>query len=123
MDGLSNYDELTDSISLVPLFKNPYNSVRDYAYSELYGPGRTCENLDYGSLDYGDAIIGKKYKLVSRLEYGEDGSEIELPQEFYDLEEDPFEMNDLLKGGEGALDYEMYHNLINLRYQRYVLKN
>lgn len=124
MDSLSNFDNDTDSISLVPLFYDPSIIIRDYTYTEHYGPGHSCDLPDL-ILSYGDAVIGEEFKLISSIEYNTsvEGGEIFLVPEFYNLKDDPFEKNNLLKRGEAELSSYEFANLRDLRLKRYLIKN
>lgn len=75
-----------DGVSLLPYLADPSRqSIRPYIYSEIFGPN--------GSTSYNRlrrAIRNGRYKLIDRR--------TDLEREFYDLETDPFELNDLLQG-------------------------
>lgn len=68
-----------DSKSILPVIKNQLNEIRPWAFSEIFKP--VSDSID------GKAIRNKVYKLI-QFNYGK--------QEFYDLENDPFEAVDLL---------------------------
>ncbi len=72
-----------DSVSLVPLFRNPRGSVRDLAYGERFN-GNSPPYTGHRR-----ALRGERYKLIRTGQNNE---------EFYDLQNDPFELNDLLPG-------------------------
>lgn len=71
-----------DSVSMLPYFRNPNASIREFAYAESYepnGPG------PYTSHDR--SVREARYKLIRQ---------IGVADEFYDLLVDPFETADLM---------------------------
>lgn len=73
----------TDSVSMVPYMADADHSApRDWIFVERFGSNERA--------NYGKAIRDEQYKLI----WFEDGD-----LEFYDLEADRFEANDLLAGG------------------------
>ncbi len=77
-------DLVHDSVSFVPILKNaPDAQQRTYVFSELFHPTRTQVLRQFGQ-----AIRNERYKLI-RLT-------TQQREEFYDLEADPFEQNNLL---------------------------
>ncbi len=78
-------DLVHDSRSIVPLLKNvPDAEQRTYVYTELFHP--TSSSV---SRQFGHAIRNARYKLIRLTTLQHD--------EFYDLETDPFEQNNLLR--------------------------
>lgn len=116
LGGAYTDDYVIDSVSLVPLMENKEKSVRDHTFSEIYGPGYDCTQVDgFINYNYGDAVIEHKYKLLSLYSYSE-GDELTLEhQEMYNLLDDPFERSDLLVDGEEALDDEAAEALVRMR--------
>ena len=76
----------TDSVSLVPYLVDPLReSLRDFAYAELFSPN------GFGTHNrYGQAMRDRRYKLIWDRLAG--------VGELYDLELDPFEQRDLMRG-------------------------
>jgi len=72
-----------DSVSMVPYFRNPTQSIRDTVYTERFSPNGGAPPF----ADHHRAIREQRYKLIRKT-----GS----PDEFYDLESDPFETWNLL---------------------------
>lgn len=119
MDGRPNINKKIDSYSLVPLMKSPSLGLRNYAFSELKGPGRTCDFPARGLIfSYGDALIGEKYKLISPFEYDSSDNVVDLPEEFYNLHDDPFERHNLLHDGEDSMPMIDKIALRNMRNKR-----
>lgn len=74
-----------DSVSMVPYFRNPSLSLRSTVYTETFSPnGGTLPFTEHRR-----AIRDARYKLIRTINQAD---------EFYDLELDPFESNDLLPG-------------------------
>lgn len=77
-------DLVHDSVSIVPILKDLSDAEpRTYVYTELFNPTRT--NVES---QFGQAIRNERYKLIRLTTQQRD--------EFYDLEADPFELNNLL---------------------------
>ncbi|ETW93046.1 MAG: hypothetical protein ETSY1_40960 [Candidatus Entotheonella factor] len=73
-----------DSMSIVPILKDvPDAAQRTYVYTELFHPTRTNVVRQFGY-----AIRNERYKLIRFTTQERD--------EFYDLDADPFEQNNLL---------------------------
>lgn len=73
-----------DSISIVPILKDlPDATSRTYAYTELFHPTSSAVERQFGY-----AIRNARYKLIRLTTLQRD--------EFYNLEVDPFELNNLL---------------------------
>lgn len=72
-----------DSVSMVPYFRNPRQSIRETVYSETFSPNGSIQP----NTDHQRAIRDERYKLIRRS--GES-------DEFFDLWNDPFETADLL---------------------------
>lgn len=71
-----------DSISLTPYFRQPSLALRPWVYTELFSPNGAQPPF----ATHERAIRDARYKLIRRTG---------APDEFYDLELDPFETNDL----------------------------
>lgn len=71
-----------DSISLTPYFRQPSLELRPWVYTELFSPNGAQPPF----ASHERAIRDARYKLIRRTG---------APDEFYDLELDPFETNDL----------------------------
>jgi len=88
-----------DSVSLVPYLKDPsHPSVRKHAFAEKFAPN--------GFGPYGvheQAMRGARYKLIWKP--------LELVGQFYDLEVDPFEQDDLSQGDLSAAQQSAYDEL------------
>ncbi len=83
-DNLLPMDLVHDSMSFAPIIKDlPDAAQRAYAYTELFHPTRN--NV---SRQFGQAIRNERYKLIRLTTLQRD--------EFYDLETDPYEQNNLL---------------------------
>lgn len=97
MGGRPNIMDKFDTVSLVPVMKDFRSTVRDFIFVELKGPNMTCTspdtNIYYG---YGDAFIAGQFKLITRFEYNANNTMKSLPDEFYDVNKDPFELKNLL---------------------------
>ncbi|MEM8709740.1 MAG: sulfatase-like hydrolase/transferase [Planctomycetota bacterium] len=74
-----------DSVSLVPVLRDPSASVRYFVYAESFSDNGGTLPLN----GHQRAVRGERYKLIR--ETGE-------ADEFYDLQSDPFEANNLLPG-------------------------
>lgn len=85
-----------DSKSLQPIIKNIGDSIRPWAFSEIF-------KLTTDSSD-GKSMRNKNYKLI-RFDYG--------AQEFYNLAVDPLESNNLLNGTLTDADISNYNYLCN----------
>jgi arylsulfatase B len=85
-----------DSVSFIPVLQNPYaRSPRDWIYSdEFFGGFAGVETADY-------AMRNERYKLLRF-----DGEE-----EFYDLQVDPFEHNNLMARELSAAQTAEYRSL------------
>lgn len=70
-----------DSVSLVPLFSNPQAQVREFVYGERFNSGGPP------FMGHRRAVRDVRYKLIRTNQNN---------VEFYDLQVDPFETNDLL---------------------------
>lgn len=89
--------EAIHSVSLRPVFENANASVRDFAYADVFGvSGPTQKNLR--------TIRNDRYKYIEDI--------MENTVEFYDLQSDPFENNNLLKA---ELSAEAQQNLASLK--------
>ncbi|MGI9203247.1 MAG: sulfatase/phosphatase domain-containing protein, partial [Woeseiaceae bacterium] len=79
--GVAARDAGVDSVSLAPVLANNQQSVREFAYADVYGPqaGRIV-NLR--------TIRNDRYKLLLDLQND--------TREFYDLSNDPYENRNLL---------------------------
>ncbi|TAH37215.1 MAG: hypothetical protein EYC70_09560 [Planctomycetota bacterium] len=94
-----------DSVSLLPYLRHPHQApLRETVFSELFSGMRVPNTRE------GKAIRNSRYKLIRFTYY---------PEEFYDLEADPFEQDDLLL--HAALDPEQQANLDELRVRLEVL--
>jgi arylsulfatase A-like enzyme len=94
-----------DSVSLVPILHGDDDiTVRDFAYADAFG-------LEMGRYRDQRTIRNVRYKLIYM-------AEIDL-EEFYDLENDPFEQNNLL---EGEIKGEAQENYIALGQQMAALR-
>lgn len=71
-----------DSISMVPYFSRPNLALREWVYSELFSPNGAV--LPFSNHER--AIRDARYKLIRRTGQAD---------QFFDLEIDPFELNDL----------------------------
>ncbi len=77
-----------DSISLVPYLRDPtLDSLRDFAYAEIFKPN----HADSNHTQRFRAVRGTRFKLVR--------DEIGGAERMHDLESDPCEERDLLRGG------------------------
>ena len=85
-----------DSKSLLPIIKNQSDSIRPWAFSEIF-------KLTTDSAD-GKSIRDLQYKLI-RFDYG--------VEEFYDLIADPLENKNLLSGKLNAIEVDRYNYLCN----------
>ncbi len=85
-----------DSKSLFPIIKNQSDSIRPWAFSEIF-------KLTTDSAD-GKSIRDLQYKLI-RFDYG--------VEEFYDLMADPLENKNLLSGKLNAIEVDRYNYLCN----------
>ena len=85
-----------DSKSLLPIIKNQSDSIRPWAFSEIF-------KLTTDSAD-GKSIRDLQYKLI-RFDYG--------VEEFYDLMADPLENKNLLSGKLNAIEVDRYNYLCN----------
>jgi hypothetical protein len=85
-----------DSKSLQPIIKNLSDSVRPWIFSEIF-------KLITDSAD-AKGIRNRNYKLI-KFNYG--------AEEFYNLETDPLETNNLLNGNLTATDIANYNYLCN----------
>jgi hypothetical protein len=73
-----------DSVSMVPYFSNPSASLRDFIYAEGFNNGET-----FPASDHRLAIRNDRFKLIRNYQGG-------ISEELYDMDQDPFEANDLL---------------------------
>ena len=85
-----------DSKSLLPIIKNQSDSIRPWAFSEIF-------KLTTDSAD-GKSIRDLQFKLI-RFDYG--------VEEFYDLIADPLENKNLLSGKLNAIEVDRYNYLCN----------
>ena len=85
-----------DSKSLLPIIKNQSDSIRPWAFSEIF-------KLTTDSAD-GKSIRDLQFKLI-RFDYG--------VEEFYDLMADPLENKNLLSGKLNAIEVDRYNYLCN----------
>ncbi|HJM56763.1 MAG: hypothetical protein CMJ98_06185 [Planctomycetes bacterium] len=76
----------SDSVSLVPYLANTGLSLRSYVYSDRFRPNG--KNVQYTFRTR--AVRDHRYKLIRRLT---------SPDEFYDLQADPYERTNLIAGG------------------------
>lgn len=72
-----------DSVSLLPILHDPAASVREFVYAESFPDNGGSLPLD----GHQRAVRGDRYKLIR---------DMGQPDEFYDLQADPFEANNLL---------------------------
>lgn len=124
-NDVNSKEQENDSYSLKYILENKLNNkIREYVISELEGPnGKSCDNPDFNPpviLKYGKTIINSKYffmylkllnfyyryKLIMLMRF-ENGQYMEDGIEFYDLENDPFEENDLLLSDVGDLEVRL----------------
>ncbi len=84
-----------DSKSILPILKNESSAVRPWAFNEVF-------TIIPGDVD-GKAMRNQTYKL---MQFDKDGH-----QEFYNLEQDPGELNNLLNGSLSAVEAENYSYL------------
>jgi arylsulfatase A-like enzyme len=88
-----------DSVSMVPFFSTPATSVRDFIYAESFDNGQT-----FPASNHQLAIRGERFKLIRRYQGG-------ISEEFYDMDQDPNEANDLLPIL-NALQQQAYDQLV-----------
>ena len=88
-----------DSVSLAPVIADHTQSVRDFAFADVYGPQQN-------QIVNRQAIRNDRYKLILDLQND--------TRELYDLIGDPYERSDLLQG---ELDAEAEAGLADLSQQ------
>lgn len=94
---------LLDSVSMVPYLQNPAAKPRrETVFAEIFGPlGSAPYNLE------GTMMRDQRYKLIRMFTPGTPG----FPEEFYDLQSDPFEHTNLLAGGLSPAQLDAYRLL------------